>query len=243
MTIKSPKTEHHAGHESRVVPLFPDVERELLSLHLEAAEGEDRVFPTIDPSTNLRTTFEKIIRRAGVQQWPKLWQNLRASAATDLARAFPSHIATAICGHSEEVAMEHYWTVTDSDFSEAIKSTKIGGLIGGLKSRQVGATRGDSTESASPAKDPINQGKQGKKEPQATHGSLGQIEVSGRGGLRNTHVSLSGYAFFHPNCHSLSQRLSHANVRNPALGECLKFKIRASDLSHRDPSGDHSLAC
>jgi len=69
--------------------------------------------------------------------------------------------------------------VTDSDFSEAIESKRIGGLIGGLKSRQVGA-KSDSTESASPAKDPINV-KQVKKEPQA---AWGKFEVSGRGGNR-----------------------------------------------------------
>ncbi len=64
---------------------------------------------------------EKIITRAGVKQWPKLWQNLRASGCTDFARSLPSHIAAAICGHTEQIAQEHYWTVTDTDLDSAMR--------------------------------------------------------------------------------------------------------------------------
>ncbi|WP_145078888.1 tyrosine-type recombinase/integrase [Aureliella helgolandensis] len=121
-TVLSPKTEHHEGHGSRVVPLVPAIEAELLKLHLEAPEGEDRIFPDVNAGSNLRTTLEKIIRRAGIAQWPKLWQNLRASGATDFARSLPSHVAVAICGHSQEVALEHYWTVSDADMEAAVST-------------------------------------------------------------------------------------------------------------------------
>ncbi|MFN6138978.1 MAG: hypothetical protein ACK480_10850, partial [Planctomycetota bacterium] len=50
------------------------------------------VFPDHRGDSHLRTTLEKIILRAGVTPWPKLWQNLRASAATDLARTSSSRI-------------------------------------------------------------------------------------------------------------------------------------------------------
>ncbi len=54
----------------------------------EAAWSNGRIWVDIDSycecacsviirNTNLRSTLEKIIKRAGVQQWPKLWQNLR----------------------------------------------------------------------------------------------------------------------------------------------------------------------
>ncbi len=120
MTVKSPKTEHHAGRESRVIPLYPRIETELLKLFAEAEEGAEFVFPDVRPNSNLRTTLQRILTSAGVKQWPKLWQNLRASGATDLARSLPSHVAAAICGHSVEVAQEHYWTVASADLDLAM---------------------------------------------------------------------------------------------------------------------------
>ena len=51
----------------------------------------------------------------------KLWQNLRSSAATDFARSIPSHIAASICGHTEEIAKEPYWTVEDADLDKVIE--------------------------------------------------------------------------------------------------------------------------
>ncbi|MFN7293095.1 MAG: hypothetical protein ACK5YR_15690 [Pirellula sp.] len=56
-----------------------------------------------------------------MKQWPKLWHNLRASGATDFARPLPSHVAAEICGHTEEIAKEHYWQVGESDLNLAIE--------------------------------------------------------------------------------------------------------------------------
>jgi integrase len=119
--VNSSKTEHHKNRNLRVVPLFPEVEKELLKLHCEATPGEEYVFPDLRADSNLRTTLEKIILRAGVTPWPKLWQNLRSSAATDLARSVPSHIAASICGHTEEVAKEHYWKVGEGDLDQTME--------------------------------------------------------------------------------------------------------------------------
>jgi len=91
--VASSKTEHHAKRAVRIVPLLPQIETELLKLFAEAEEGAEMVFPDVRVDSNLRTTLEKIIARAGVKQWPKLWQNLRASGATDFARSLPSHVA------------------------------------------------------------------------------------------------------------------------------------------------------
>ncbi len=86
--VSSSKTEHHANRRMRLVPLLPAIEAELLKLHLEAPSG-DYVFPELRADSNLRTTLEKIIARAGVKQWPKLWQNLRASDVPTLRRLSP----------------------------------------------------------------------------------------------------------------------------------------------------------
>jgi len=119
--VNSSKTEHHKNRKLRVVPLFPEIEKELLKLHLEAKPKEEYVFPNLRADSNLRTTLEKIILRAGVTPWPKLWQNLRSSAATDLARSIPSHIAASICGHTEEVAKENYWKVGEEDLDRTME--------------------------------------------------------------------------------------------------------------------------
>ena len=118
--VESSKTEHHKRRAIRAIPLLPQMETELLNLHLEAEDGSEYVFPDLRADSNLRTTLEKIIRRAGVKQWPKLWHNLRASGATDFARTLPSHVAAEICGHTEEIAKEHYWQVGQSDLDLAI---------------------------------------------------------------------------------------------------------------------------
>jgi len=119
--VDSPKTAKHAKRAVRMVPLFPAIDAALTALQLEARDGAEFVFEGIRAETNLRTAFEKIIHRAGVAQWPKLWQNLRASGATDLARSLPSHVAAAICGHTEQIAREHYWQVTDTDMQAALE--------------------------------------------------------------------------------------------------------------------------
>ena len=110
------KTEHHANRAIRILPLLPAIETELLKLFAEAEEGAEYVFPNIQADTNLRKGLTIMIRRAGVM----LWQNLRASGSTDFAKNLPSHVAAAICGHTEQIAQEHYWTITDGDLDTAM---------------------------------------------------------------------------------------------------------------------------
>ena len=64
----------------------------------------------------------------------KLWKNLRASRATELAGVFPGHVASAFLGHSEWAAQKHYWQVTDEDFKKQAQKraqqTRARGRIG-----------------------------------------------------------------------------------------------------------------
>ena len=55
---------------------------------------------------------------------PKLFQNLRASRATELAAEHPGHVAAEWLGHSTAVAQKHYWQVTDADFDRTICAAK-----------------------------------------------------------------------------------------------------------------------
>lgn len=124
--VRSIKTEHHEGHEMRITPLFPELEPLLSEAFDAAADGAEFVIErTRDTSTNLRTTMAKIIARAGLKPWPKLFQNLRATRATELADRFPGHVAAAWLGHSEKVARGHYWQVTDDHFEAATNGANM----------------------------------------------------------------------------------------------------------------------
>ena len=103
------------------MPLFPELRKPLLELFSQMPEGSEYVITRYrGTNANLRTQFERILTRAGVSPWPRLFQNLRSTRANELCRIHPSHVAAAWLGHSEEVADEHYRNVTDADFDKAI---------------------------------------------------------------------------------------------------------------------------
>ena len=87
----------------------------------EAAEpGTEYVITRYrDRAMNLRTHFMRIIRRAGLTPWPKLWHNLRASRQTELAEEYPMHVVCQWIGNTGAVAMEHYLQSLDAHFAKA----------------------------------------------------------------------------------------------------------------------------
>jgi integrase len=127
--VTSPKTAHHPGKATRTIPLFPELRRELLASCEAAPEGavyvvnakfrESALGPQGWRNCNLRTTFETIVACAGLERWPRLFHNLRASRQTELSETFPSHVVCAWLGNSEEIAREHYLKITDGHFDRA----------------------------------------------------------------------------------------------------------------------------
>lgn len=142
MTVTSPKTEHIAGKEYRVVPIFAAL-RPYLEEAFELAEpGTEFVVsgPQADgyrasavvgwKGTNLRTTMLKLIRRAGLKAWPKPFHNLRASCETDLMQHHPIHVVTAWIGNTPSVAIGHYLQTLESDFRKAVQGgAKTGAVV------------------------------------------------------------------------------------------------------------------
>ena len=118
--VRSPKTAHHADGGRRWVPIFPELRPHLEEV-FESAEPDEVyvVSRTKCHETNLRTSFERIVLRAGLVPWPKAFQNMRASRETELVRTFPLHVVTAWIGNSARVAAKHYLMVTDADFQLA----------------------------------------------------------------------------------------------------------------------------
>lgn len=120
LMVRSVKTEGHEGHAVRVVPIAPELRPILQDLFDAAEPGTEAVVPRLrDPSMNLRTTFGKIIAKAGVKPWPRLYHNMRASCATDWVERFPAHVVAGWLGHSPMIAAQHYLQTRDAHFDLA----------------------------------------------------------------------------------------------------------------------------
>ncbi len=121
--VPSPKTARHEGKEERWVPIFPELRPYLEESFELAAEGAVHVLTRYRKSSgNLRTDLARIVRRAGLKPWPRLFHNLRATRETELAAEYPLHVVCAWIGNSALIAARHYLQVTDGDFERAAKS-------------------------------------------------------------------------------------------------------------------------
>lgn len=128
MRVRSPKTERHAGKGERFVPLFPELRAVLMDAFELAPQGaEFVVHHHRDNTANLRTHLRRIIERAGMSDWPKLFNSMRSSRATELMNQYPAKLCTEWMGHSQAIAEAHYQQVRDEDYNRAA-STPIGGV-------------------------------------------------------------------------------------------------------------------
>lgn len=125
LCIYSPKTAHLPGHDYRIIPLFPALREELDRQFQNAAPVRDGGSIYVidrwrDSEINLRTNFERIIFRAGLPTWPRLFHNLRGSRSNELFSEFPCHVAAEWMGQSAAVALQHYLHASDADFDRAL---------------------------------------------------------------------------------------------------------------------------
>lgn len=117
------KTERHDGRDVRTVPLFPEL-RPLLEV-CYAAEDRDPMWVISrirNPKTNLRTQMQRILKRAGITPWPKLFQNLRSSRESELIKVHGIEVACEWIGNTPAVAMKHYLQITDEDYEKALEA-------------------------------------------------------------------------------------------------------------------------
>jgi len=128
--IHSPKTEHIKGRETRICPLFPELEPYLMEAFQQAQVGQKKVIAgNLNINSNLRTQAHRIIKRAGLKPWGKTFQNLRASRETELVEDFPVHVVTSWLGNSPDIARKHYLQTHEEHFQRAVEK---GGLNRGL---------------------------------------------------------------------------------------------------------------
>lgn len=122
-TVHASKTEHHANGGVRVVPIFPELYPYLLDCYEHAEAGTQYVINRYrETNVNLRTQLNRIIARAGLTPWPKLFQNLRSTRETELAEQYPLQVACAWIGNSKLVAAQHYLQVTENHFQKAAQN-------------------------------------------------------------------------------------------------------------------------
>ena len=136
ITVISPKTDRYEGKGSRIVPLFAELRPFLLEAFELAEAGQTHVVggdhlakaqgPNGWRNCNLRTTFEKLIRRAGLKPWPRLFHNLRSSRETGLLEEFPVHVVAKWMGHDPKVSLKHYAQTTEDHFERAAGGTESG---------------------------------------------------------------------------------------------------------------------
>src|SRR6516164_7776471 len=155
ITVPSPKTDRYDGKESRTIPLFAELRpflEEAFELakpgqihvvggeHLAKAQGRNGW-----RNCNLRTTFEKLVRRAGLEPWPRLFHNLRSSRETELLESFPVHVVALWMGHDAKVSLKHYAQTTDEHFDRAASGAKSGALEAQNQAQQEDADSGSES--------------------------------------------------------------------------------------------------
>jgi integrase len=122
-TVNAHKVAHHAGHETRSVPIFPQLRPYLEAAHEELGHGCEYVVPRAKDGPNLRRYAQQIIKRAGVPQWPKLFVNCRASCEKDLMEGHRPDAVLGWIGHSARVALQHYAPgPTETDYQKAVQN-------------------------------------------------------------------------------------------------------------------------
>lgn len=148
LTVRSPKTEGHGeAHAVRSVPIDPALYAILRRLFDAAPDGATLIVPRLaDPRTNIRTSLTRYVENAGLTAWPRLVQNLRASAATDWCERFPAHTVAAWLGHSPMIAARHYLTTRDSHFTAAAGIAETGDAKSGAQAAHFPTPTGNASE-------------------------------------------------------------------------------------------------
>lgn len=127
-TVHASKTEHHADGGIRTVPMFPELKPLFQDAFDNAKEGAIYCIDRYKGDwSNLGVHMARIIKRAGLEPWPKLLQNCRSTRETELFKMTGGNVK-AVCswiGNSPQVAMAHYAQTTEADMKEAAKMSVL----------------------------------------------------------------------------------------------------------------------
>jgi integrase len=114
------KTEGYDGRETRTVPLFPELRPYLEACYRSKERHPEKVIKRVRcTKNNLRTQMTRILKRAEIKVWPKLFQNLRSSRESELMKVHGVEVACEWIGNTPAVAVKHYLQITDEDIARA----------------------------------------------------------------------------------------------------------------------------
>lgn len=107
-------------------------------------------------NANLRTKLARVIRKAGVDPWPRLWHSVRASCESDLAQSFPLATVTKWLRNTPSVALRHYVDPTEAAFDRAATWIPTGGSKSGSPAAQKAAQQAAAGNGRDSQKDGVN---------------------------------------------------------------------------------------
>ena len=129
-----------------MIPIFPELRPHLEEAFDQAEPGTEYVITRYrDVNANLRTQLIRIIKHAGLEAWPKLFQNLRATRETELAQTYPIHVVCKWLGNSQAIAAKHYLQVTDEHFEQAAQNAAQSVHVSGRNDSQRKSTAQEKT--------------------------------------------------------------------------------------------------
>jgi integrase len=152
MTIWSPKTACHEGHESRICPIFAELRPFLQDAFEQAEPGAEYVLERcLKHDLDLRWEMTKIVRKAGLKPWPRLFHNLRATRQTELVDFYPAHCVSKWLGNSIEIAERHYLKETAAHVERAATegaayALHSGAGLSGMERKDESGGEGDTLE-------------------------------------------------------------------------------------------------
>lgn len=138
LTVGSPKTARYVGHELRVISIFSEIYAPLQEVFEQVDTGQPYVLPMLRDrkAAAFRKPVMAAIKRTGLKQWPRLWQNIRATRQTEFEQVSPSYVACTWMGNTRETARRHYLQVTDEHFEMAARKAVQHGHATGRRGAQ-----------------------------------------------------------------------------------------------------------
>ena len=120
--VTSTKTEHHEGKGKRDVSLFHELRVELERLFEDkCSKGKEFVINRYhNRERSLTSLCAKIAHRAGIEEFPRPFDNMRASRSTEIYNEFGAFLESKWIGHSHKIAMKCYLQVREVDFERAV---------------------------------------------------------------------------------------------------------------------------
>ena len=121
------------------MPLFPELLPHLQEVFEQAEPGTEYVITRYrHTNQNLSTKLRRILHKAALTPWVKLYQNLRSTRQTELVDAgWPVHKVCAWLGNSPAVAFKHYLQKpTDDDYQKAAQKAAQYPAVSALPERK-----------------------------------------------------------------------------------------------------------